>query len=175
MKPCTRRHLLTAGTVTLAGAAAAVVGAPVAVAFFDPVRKKTIVDEGAAVAAPYGKVGDFVERVPRMLPVIAERHDAWERSAAKPVGAIWVVRRGPADVAAFTAECPHLGCPVGFDAKKQVFACPCHDSAFALEDGARIEGPSARGLDPLPVELRDGAIYVTFKRFVQAIAERKER
>ncbi|MEO8680859.1 MAG: Rieske 2Fe-2S domain-containing protein [Vicinamibacterales bacterium] len=79
-----------------------------------------------------------------------------------------VVRTSAGDhlPAAFTAicvRCPHEGCDVDFvpdpnslpqDVKDEighavdhaVYICPCHNSTFQAEDGARLSGPAPRGL-----------------------------
>ena len=77
-------------------------------------------------------------------------------------------------MAAFSAVCPHAGCSIGFDTAKQVYVSRCHDSAFALADGAWLKGPAPRGMDPLPLEIKDGRIRVTYKRFVLGIKDRRE-
>ena len=51
---------------------------------------------------------------------------------------------------ALDAHCTHLGCLIKHDSEK--FACPCHGSAFQ-ENGAVINGPTARPLRYLLVEL----------------------
>ena len=45
------------------------------------------------------------------------------------------------DFKAFTAVCTHQGCLVGQVADGQI-QCPCHGSAFSIEDGSNVEGPS---------------------------------
>jgi len=60
-----------------------------------------------------------------------------------------------------SAICPHEGCEVSWDQNTNRFACPCHESYFAA-DGARISGPSPRGLDPLPVRVQDGKLQVQY-------------
>jgi Rieske Fe-S protein len=149
-----------------------VVGAPVVVAFLDPSRRQTVKSAGGS--RDYGKLADLPVGVPQRKEVISARMDAWDRSNPQPIGAIWLVRRSEDRVDAYSVVCPHLGCPVGFDAAQRVFACPCHDSAFSLADGSRMKGPSPRGLDPLPVEIEVGKIHVTYKRFVQGIRARRE-
>lgn len=173
MEEAARRRFLKATFGVLSGLMAAIVGGPVIAAFLDPMRRKTVVG-GDDVVGNYGKVADFEIGVPKKMNVISARTDAWDRSNPKPIGAVWLVRRSADHVAAYSVVCPHLGCPVGYDVTKKVFACPCHESAFSLEDGSRLKGPSPRGLDPLPVEIKDGAIHVTYKRFVQNIRERRE-
>lgn len=108
----------------------------------------------------------------RKLDVVSTTTDAWDRSEARPIGAIWLVRREVGRVYAYSATCPHLGCPIDHD--ERVFSCPCHVSALALADGERLEGPAPRGLDPLPVEVKDGRVFVTFKEFIIGIASRRE-
>jgi menaquinol-cytochrome c reductase iron-sulfur subunit len=51
-----------------------------------------------------------------------------------------------------SAVCPHLGCAVGWDAAKNNYLCPCHDSRFAV-GGEKLSGPSERGLDMLPIKV----------------------
>ena len=66
-----------------------------------------------------------------------------------------------------SAVCPHEGCEVAWDANANRFACPCHESFFAA-DGARISGPSPRGLDPLPMRVQDGKLQVQYVSKEQA-------
>src|SRR6185369_11423873 len=60
-----------------------------------------------------------------------------------------------------SAICPHEGCEVAWDQTTNRFSCPCHESYFAA-DGARISGPSPRGLDPLPMRVQDGKLQVQY-------------
>ena len=60
-----------------------------------------------------------------------------------------------------SAVCPHEGCEVAWDQNRNHFSCPCHESFFA-PDGARISGPSPRGLDPLPMRVQDGKLQVQY-------------
>lgn len=69
----------------------------------------------------------------------------------------------PASFTAICVRCPHEGCDVDFvldpkslpqDVKDEighavdhsVYICPCHNSTFKAEDGARLSGPAPRGL-----------------------------
>lgn len=60
-----------------------------------------------------------------------------------------------------SAICPHEGCEVLWEFQRNRFSCPCHDSYFAA-DGARISGPSPRGLDALPSRIQDGKLQVQY-------------
>lgn len=66
-----------------------------------------------------------------------------------------------------SAVCPHEGCEVAWDTNANRFSCPCHESFFAA-DGARISGPSPRGLDPLPMRVQDGKLQVQYVSKEQA-------
>ncbi len=57
--------------------------------------------------------------------------------------------------------CPHEGCEVLWEQERNRFACPCHDSYFAA-DGAKISGPSPRGLDAFPSRVQDGKLQVQY-------------
>jgi menaquinol-cytochrome c reductase iron-sulfur subunit len=111
---------------------------------------------------------------PQLVPVEAERTDAWTRHPTTGIGLVFLQRTGEREVRAFQAACPHLGCAVEFRAATNGFFCPCHNSGFAL-DGAINDpkSPSLRGMDQLEVEIRDaGEVWVNFRNFVAGIAEK---
>lgn len=176
----------------LAAAGALVIGGIVAVfpfaaglgVIFDPLRRKAKgADAGnAADAIKYVRVGPLdvlpADGVPHQFTLTDDVVDAWTRSPAQRIGSAFLTRiDGPdgAKVTALSSVCPHLGCAVDFDAPKGDFVCPCHTSAFA-KDGARLFGPSLRGLDELAVKLVDNGgqqeIWVEAARFRTGIAER---
>jgi len=167
-----RRGFLTTVFGALAAAIAAVVGAPVVVAFLYPSRHRTVT--GGGEPGDFGKLADLPVGLPQKRDVVTAKTDAWDRTDPKPVGAVWLVRRETGQVDAYSAVCPHLGCAIGFDAGEKVFTCPCHESAFGLEDGRCLKGPAPRGLDPLPVEIKDGDVRVAYKQFIQGITSRRE-
>lgn len=167
-----RRTVLKAIFGGLSALIAAAVGGPIAVAFFDPARRRTVTHgEGPTELA---KLAELTIGEPRKRDVLSAGIDAWDRTDAKPVGAVWLVRRDAARVDAYSVVCPHLGCAIGFDPAKKTFICPCHDSAFALKDGSRLKGPAPRGLDPLPIEVKDGKVMVTYQEFIQGITSRRK-
>ncbi|MEJ8279169.1 Rieske (2Fe-2S) protein [Pseudonocardia spirodelae] len=55
-----------------------------------------------------------------------------------------------------SAICPHQGCTVSQVTGGQI-VCPCHNSRFSL-DGAVVDGPAQRPLDPRRVTVADGSI-----------------
>lgn len=166
-----RRTFLKVTCGACAAGIAGVVGVPVIGAFLAPAKRRTVT--GGSEPLDFGKIADLPVGVPQKRDVVAERRDAWDRFDPAPLGAIWLLRH-PDHVAAYSAVCPHLGCSIGFNADQNVFYSPCHDSAFAIDDGRWLKGPAPRGMDPLPLEIKDGRIVVTYKRFVLGVKERRE-
>jgi len=121
---------------------------------------------------PLGSLAELTARVPRLVPILGERRDAWVKYPREPIGAVWLVRQpdgAKEPVIALTAQCPHAGCPVELAADARAFKCPCHNSLFAL-DGARQNPVSPRGMDRLEVEpidpsRADAEVRVRFRRF----------
>jgi len=110
---------------------------------------------------------------PRFYQVVAERRDAWTKFPANAIGAVFLQRVGESEVVAFNASCPHLGCAVEFRTERGCFYCPCHDSEFARNGDVRGQSPSRRGLDTLPVEVREGGeVWVVFENFKTGVAEK---
>lgn len=117
--------------------------------------------------------------LPHQFAVVADITDAWTREVGQRIGSVFLSRtdvNGKPQVMAFSATCPHLGCAIEFDAHRDRFECPCHESGFA-KDGHRLFGPSPRGLDPLPVKLLEDNgqldIWVGYMKFRTGIPERK--
>jgi Rieske Fe-S protein len=118
--------------------------------------------------------------VPHAFVVIADVVDAWTRAVNQRIGEVYLTRTdvdGKPKITAFTATCPHLGCAVEFNGAESRYECPCHASAFA-KDGARLFGPSLRGLDQLDVLNKDNGgapeVWVRYERFRTGIAEREK-
>lgn len=71
----------------------------------------------------------------------------------------------------FSPICPHLGCYYNYNAAANKFQCPCHGSVFD-QYGARIAGPTARGLDPLPLREQSGVAQCEWIRYAPTVADR---
>jgi Rieske Fe-S protein len=61
---------------------------------------------------------------------------------------------------------------VNLDKQRNIFACPCHTSAFSLA-GSRESGPAPRGMDPLKVEVRGNQVLIHYQRYKQGTPERE--
>jgi menaquinol-cytochrome c reductase iron-sulfur subunit len=160
-----RRDFLCKTCAIVIGGAITVV-APIAGALVlaDPLRRKSE-SGGAVLVAHLGSLPETGE--PRKYSVLATHVDAWNRTPNVPIGAVYLSRLPGDKVRALNVVCPHAGCFVDFRSAQNHYHCPCHNSSFA-PDGAVLDpkSPSPRGLDELPVEVRDGGeIWVTFQNF----------
>jgi menaquinol-cytochrome c reductase iron-sulfur subunit len=176
-----RRSFVTAAVAFAAGGLAmlAPVGAGL-VTFFSPLFRRSKPAE--VRVALLDQVPD--DGTPRFFPVVTDRVDAWNRTPAQRIGAVYLVRKaGEKQPVAFTAKCPHAGCFIGFTPGEKEFKCPCHTSAFNL-DGTRVNGDrevAPRDMDKLAVEVRDAkagdgtSVSEVWVKFVDFETGRKEQ
>lgn len=168
-----RRRFLARATIAMGGLMGAVMAVPVLRYLLYPVGKRIVrspTEPIDVIGAAELKVGDH----PRLVAVNADSvRDAWSVASA-PLGAVWLRKVADDKVEALSSACPHLGCAIGYDAAAKQFKCPCHRSAFGV-DGAKLSGPSKRGMDPLEAKIdAGGRVKVTFKRFRPDVADREE-
>lgn len=107
---------------------------------------------------------------PILRTVLAERHDGWATTLEEQQ--IFILPKQ--NNQALSAVCPHEGCNVSWRDETNGFFCACHDSSFAA-DGARLNGPSPRGLDPLASREQDGVLQVQHQSFINNTEERIPR
>jgi cytochrome b6-f complex iron-sulfur subunit len=74
------------------------------------------------------------------------------------VDPLLLVRTPDGGVAALSATCTHLGCPLGYQAPEVV--CPCHRSRFSL-DGAVLNPPATSALETFQAALDPTGQIVT--------------
>lgn len=159
-----RRKFLKVATCAVGGGVGLAVGVPVLTLLGDPARKVTVTTPSTPLdlgPAERFRTGAPPRRVDVIAPVVK---DAWTAARNVVLGAAWIQRTAPDRIVALSAVCPHLGCAVGWDAAAGNFLCPCHDSRFSVA-GAKLTGPSERGLDELPLQVVDGRLQLTWIRF----------
>lgn len=61
---------------------------------------------------------------------------------------------------AFSAVCTHQGCPVQEIADGKI-NCPCHGSAFSIEDGSVVNGPATSSLETKSVSVDGDQVTVS--------------
>jgi Rieske Fe-S protein len=105
-----------------------------------------------------------------IAPVVS---DAWTSARDVVLGSAYVRRTGEAAVEALSAVCPHLGCAVSYDYKADSFLCPCHNSKWNGKGELQGGGKAKRGLDPLPIEIKDGRLRLTWKTYKLDTPERE--
>jgi len=70
---------------------------------------------------------------------------------------IVVVQPAAGQYLAYSAVCPHAGCPVSQVQQNQIL-CPCHGSVFSSTDGSVLGGPAPSGLTPITVHVANGQV-----------------
>lgn len=159
--PPDRRRFLQLATCGLGAGIAAAVAVPAISLTLDPARRQTVTTPREPIDLGDAKrIADTWQRVDVVAPVI---RDAWVSARNVVLGAAFVRARG-GKLEALSAVCPHLGCTVGYQPDKKSFLCACHNSVFT-DDGERGTGPTQRGLDPLPIEVVDGRLRLTWVRY----------
>lgn len=63
---------------------------------------------------------------------------------------------------AFSSVCTHLGCLINWDNNKKEFLCPCHGGRYNM-NGDVIAGPPPKALTRLPLDIKDGKVYIGVK------------
>jgi Rieske Fe-S protein len=156
-----RRKFLKLATCGVGGAVGLAAAAPVLSLVVAPCREQTVTTPKDPI-----DVGDLRMLGPewRKVDVVApEVRDAWITARNVVLGAAWLRRPDKTDkIEALSAVCPHLGCPVGWEPANKTFLCPCHNSRWSGDGELLGDGPAQRSLDPLPVEVKDGRLRLTW-------------
>jgi respiratory nitrate reductase gamma subunit len=82
---------------------------------------------------------------------------SWAGVTAKT--AAWLRRTDAQQFIAFSVNCTHLGCPVRWLPKADLFMCPCHGGVF-YNDGRVAAGPPPHRLTQYPVRIRNGIVEI---------------
>lgn len=158
-----RRRFLKITTCALGGGIGVAAVAPVLRLVIAPAGQQTVttpttpLDVGSADRL---RVGPDWHKFDVIAPVV---QDAWLTARDVVLGAAWLRRPSDTKLEAVSAICPHLGCAVGYDGSG--FLCPCHNSRWNGDGALAGAGPAKRGLDPLPIEIVDGRLRLTWVRY----------
>jgi ubiquinol-cytochrome c reductase iron-sulfur subunit len=118
-----------------------------------PIQASAVPMDGLVTVFPEGSPGSadgqaVLIRVDQRLLRLGPGRESW----------------APQGLIAYSKVCTHAGCPVGlYTPQTHELLCPCHQSSFAVLDGARpTSGPAAAPLPQLPLALAaDGTIHAT--------------
>lgn len=164
-----RKFLKVVGT-----GVAATLGAGIACPLIAPIATSITDDhvryEGTEVDC--GPTAEFHSE-PRRVDVVAAKRDAWTKTTAQVIGSVFVRRVDAKTFEAFSSICPHTSCSVTYVDTDKRYVCPCHKTYFGV-DGAKLEGPSKRGLDSLPVKVVNDRVIVTYMKFKPGIAVKEQ-
>ncbi len=75
-------------------------------------------------------------------------------------GVVVITHPTDSEFLAFDGRCPHAGCPVT-EVVENTIMCNCHGSTFDGSTGQRVGGPAPSGLEPVPVVVEGGEIFLT--------------
>lgn len=146
----TRRKFLNRACIGLAGAAGLVVAVPIISYLLSPLThpvQNVWRDLGAVDSY---KEGETVKRdIQEPSPL------AWAGTTAKT--AVWVRRTSGDNFIIFAVNCTHLGCPVRWLAKADLFLCPCHGGVY-YANGDVAGGPPPRPLYRYQVRVQNGHV-----------------
>jgi menaquinol-cytochrome c reductase iron-sulfur subunit len=147
-----RRQVLRLLSLALGTVGAAFLGVPVIGYILAPLLQK-----GAEIWRPVGAVDDF--RIGKTVEVTFQNASPlkWNGMTAKT--AAWLRRVAQEEFLAFTINCSHLGCPVRWEPRAELFLCPCHGGVY-YPDGQVAAGPPPRGLARYPVRVRQGQVEI---------------
>lgn len=161
-----RRTVLKVITVGAGGVLAAAAVVPAAALVMEPGQSASA-DAGTWTRVV--RLDDLAIGHAHKANVIGARVDAWMRAPDQRLGSVWLLRESETVVRAYSAACPHLGCPIEHNEDR--FECPCHDAVFT-QRGQRVSGPARRGMDALEVRITDGWVAVRYQRFRQGVPDR---
>ena len=155
-----RRSLLKWICGVIAAMCSVVVAVPVVRFLLGPLQRR---DSLGTLVQRIALLEQVPVNQPKQFAIQGNRRDGWTLHPKVAVGRVWLVRRTDvsvepekAQVDAFSAECPHLGCIIGFTESKAQFLCPCHQATFDLtgeivgKDQTGFENPSPRNMDTIP-------------------------
>lgn len=144
MSDVTRRKLLAAGTIGVAGVAVA--------------GCSSGDDSGSSQASPPAPSASPAKPGEALVPTADVPSGG---GVIVPVAETAVVVTQPEQgtFVGLSAVCPHQGCLCNKVADGTII-CPCHGSEFSITDGAVVRGPATTGLEPVSVEVQGDQVVL---------------
>ncbi len=153
MADVTRRRFLVRAIAVMAGAIAAMVGAPAIGYLIGPSSDRS----GSGDWIPLGTATSVQPGDPVLMKATVERKSGWLTDSQEV--SVFVSTENGQNFTALSNVCTHLGCRVRWVPDQSGFFCPCHNAVFA-RDGSVATGPPPRPLDSFETKLEDGTIFI---------------
>lgn len=145
-----RRKFLVRLSLLAGAIPAAIVAVPILSALFGPLLQRQK-QQWRRVAA----LNDIPIGETKLITYINADPLPWAGVTAK--SAAWLRRESENELVAFAANCSHLGCPVRWEPKAQLFMCPCHGGVY-YKDGTVAAGPPPKALTKIEVRINKNDI-----------------
>ena len=147
-----RRSFLIKLSLGTAAVSAAVASIPIISALLAPLIQKT-----PRVWRPVGDIKDFPPGSTNLVKFKNADPANWAGETAET--AAWLQRGMRDEFVAFSANCTHLGCPVRWEDKAELFMCPCHGGVY-YKDGSVAAGPPPKSLVKYPVRINKSRVEI---------------
>ena len=147
-----RRGFLTKITFAIGGFIGTVLAFPLITSMLDPVTRKK-----SSTWRNVGNLEDFKEGQTKMVSFENSSPYQWSGKIAR--SAAYIRREENNKLTAFSVNCAHLGCPVRWEEKAELFLCPCHGGVY-YRDGSRAAGPPPRGLYTYPIRIVNNKVEI---------------
>jgi menaquinol-cytochrome c reductase iron-sulfur subunit len=148
----TRRRLLNLISIGLTALAGAVMSIPILAYLLSPLlnpAQQVWLAIGPVTRFRIGETSEAAFEDPSPLP--------WAGQTART--ALWLRRTGESSFIAFAVNCSHLGCPVSWQARAELFVCPCHGGVY-YADGSVASGPPPHALARYETRVRNGQVEI---------------
>lgn len=147
-----RRSFLTKVVLGIGSFMGLVMAFPLVTAMLDPVTRNT--------GKKWRNVGDVSEfKTGETKLVTFENASPYKWSGSIENSAAYIRHEENGEFTAFSVNCAHLGCPVRWEEKSELFMCPCHGGVY-YKDGSRAAGPPPRGLYKYPIRVAENKIEI---------------
>ena len=147
-----RRKFLVRLSLLAGAIPAAVVSVPILSALLGPLLQRQK-QEWRRVAS----LGDIAIGETKLIRYLNADPLPWAGTTAK--AAAWLRRESEDKLVAFSAHCSHLGCPVRWEDKAQLFLCPCHGGVY-YKDGTVGAGPPPKPLTKIEVRINRNDVEI---------------
>lgn len=147
-----RRKFLVRLSLLAGAIPAAVVSIPIIGALIGPLLQRQ-----KQVWRKVANIGDINVGETKLITYINADPLPWAGVTAK--SAAWLRRESEEKFIAFSAHCTHLGCPVRWEDKAELFMCPCHGGVY-YKDGTVAAGPPPKPLTQIEVRMNRNDIEI---------------